>query len=47
MEGALARFDTDEIVHRSTNTLLAAKIAFSCLHGDVPEKELDLIQFST
>ena len=40
-------FDTDAVVHRSTNPLLAAEIAFSCLHGGVPEKELDLIQFST
>lgn len=40
-------FDTDAVVYRSTNPLLAAEIAFSCLHGDVPEKELDLIQFST
>src|ERR1035441_10590976 len=40
-------FDTDAVVHRSTNPLLAAEIALSCLHGDVPEKELDLVQFST
>jgi hypothetical protein len=40
-------FDTDAVVHSSTNPLLAAEIAFSCLHGHVPEKELDLIQFST
>ena len=41
------RFDTDAVVHGSANPLLAAEIAFSCLHGDVPEKELDLLQFST
>ena len=35
------------VVHGSANPLLAAKIAFSCLHGNVPEKESDLIQFST
>jgi hypothetical protein len=40
-------FDTDEIVHRSANPLLTAEIAFSGLHGNVPEEELDLIQFST
>jgi hypothetical protein len=27
--------------------VLAAEIAFRCLRGNVPEKELDLIQFST
>jgi len=31
----------------SANPLLAAEIAFSCLYGNVPEKESDLIQFST
>ena len=41
------RFDTDAVVYCSTDPLLAAEIAFSCLHGDVPKKELDLIQFST
>ena len=41
------RFDTDAIVHGSANPLLAAKIAFGCLHGDVTEKELDLLQLST
>ena len=41
------RFDADVVVHGATNPLLAAEIAFSCLHGNVPEKELDLIQFST
>jgi hypothetical protein len=39
--------DTDTVVHSFTNPLLAAEIAFSCLHGHVPEKELDLIQFPT
>ena len=41
------RFDADAVVYGSANPLLAAEIAFSCLHGNVPEKELDLIQFST
>jgi lipopolysaccharide biosynthesis glycosyltransferase len=35
-------FDADVVVHGSVNPLLATKIAFSCLHGSVPEKELDL-----
>ena len=40
------RFDTDAIVHGSANPLLAAEIAFSCLHRNMAEKELDLIGFS-
>jgi len=40
-------FDADVVVHGSANPLLAAEIAFSCLHGNMAEKELDLIQFST
>jgi hypothetical protein len=36
------RFDADLVVHGSANPLLAAEIAFSCLHGNVAEKELDL-----
>ena len=40
-------FDADVVVHGSANPLLAAKIAFSCLHGNVPKKELNLVQFST
>jgi len=40
------RFDADAIVHGAANPLLAAEIAFGCLHGNVPEKELDLFQFS-
>ena len=39
-------FDTDEIVHGSTDSLLAAEIAFGCLHGYMPEQELNLIQFA-
>ena len=39
-------FDADAIVYRSTNPLLAAEITFSCLHRDVSEKELYLVQFS-
>ena len=41
------RFDADVVVHSPANPLLAAEIAFSCLHGNVTEKELDLVQFST
>ena len=36
---ARLRFDADVVVHSSANPLLAAEIAFSCLHVNVPEKE--------
>jgi len=41
------RFDADVVIHGTVDPLLAAEIVFSCLHGNVPEKELDLIQLST
>ena len=41
------RFDADVVVDSSANPLLAAEIAFGCLHGDVAEKELNLFQRST
>jgi hypothetical protein len=40
------RFDTNPIVHRSANPLFAAEITFGCLHRDVSEQELDLLQLS-
>src|SRR3974390_2957406 len=40
------QFDADVVVHRSADPLLAAEVAFFCLHGNVPEKELNLVQFS-
>jgi hypothetical protein len=40
-------FDADLVVHSSANPLFAPEITLGCLDGDVPEKELDLIQFST
>ncbi len=45
--GVRLRLDADVVVHGSANPLLAAEIAFRCLHGNVAEKELDLFQFST
>jgi hypothetical protein len=39
--------DADVVVHSPANPLLAAEIAFSCLHGNATEKELNLFQFST
>ena len=41
------RFDADAVVHGFANPLLAAEIALSCLHGNMPKKELNLVQFST
>src|SRR3974390_2337999 len=40
------RFDADVVVQGPANPLFSAEIAFSCLHGNVPEKELNLVQFS-
>ena len=39
------RFDADAVVHRSSNPLLTAEIPLGGLHGNVPEKELNLLQF--
>src|SRR5215831_11926342 len=38
------RFYADVVVHGSAYPLLAAEVAFRCLHPNVPQKELDLIQ---
>ena len=40
-------FDADVVVHGAFNPLLAPKITFGCLDGDMSEKELNLVQFST
>ena len=42
--GAALRFYADVVVHGSAYLLLAAEVAFRCLHPNVPQKELDLIQ---
>jgi hypothetical protein len=41
------RFDADAIVNGAANALLAAQIPLGGLNGNVPEKKLDLLQFST
>ena len=46
-EALWLRFDADPTVHRSTNPLFAAEITLGSLHGNVPEKELNLLQLST
>src|ERR1700735_3113604 len=40
------RFDTKSVVYRCSQTLLAANIAFGGLHGDMPEKKLDLLELA-
>lgn len=40
------RLDSDAVVDGSTDSLLAAQVSFGCLHGHMPEKELNLVQFS-
>ena len=39
-------FDSIAVVHGSSNSLFAADIAFGYLHRNVPEMELNLLQFS-
>lgn len=41
------RLDADAIIDSAANALLAAQITLSRLDGDVPEKKLYLLQFST
>lgn len=40
------RLNTNAVVHGSANPLRASEVPFGCLHGYVPEKELNLVQFS-
>ncbi len=43
----LARwFDTDVIIHRVADFLLAAKVTLCGLHRDVPEEKLDLFELT-
>ncbi len=37
----MARFDSDSIIERRLNPLLAAQAAFGRLNGNMPQKELD------
>jgi hypothetical protein len=39
-------FDSQSVVYGNPELLLASKVAFGCLDGDVAEQELDLIQFT-
>ena len=41
------RLDSDSIIDRRPNPLLATQVAFSGLNGDVSQKELDLLQLSS
>ena len=45
-EGAALWFDAEVIIHGPLNPLLAAEIPFGCLHGNVAQKELNLLQFA-
>ena len=44
---SLERFNSDAVVDGATYSLLAAEILFCCLNGDVPEGELDLVEFTS
>jgi hypothetical protein len=39
-------FQSEVIVHRVAEVLLAAELAFSCLNRCVPKQELNLFKFS-
>ena len=41
------RFDSDSIIDRRSNALLAAQVAFCRLDRNVSQKELDLFQLSS
>ena len=41
------RSEVKKIVHRMSEILFAAKIAFRRLHGRMPQQELNLFQFAT
>jgi len=40
------RLDADAVVNGSPDSLLAAQVSFGNLHGHMPKKELNLVQFS-
>ena len=40
-------FDAKSVVHRDSQTLLAANVAFGGLHRDMPEKKLDLLKLAS
>jgi hypothetical protein len=41
------RFDTEFVVYRYSQTLLAANIAFGGLHRDMPKKKLNLFKLGS
>jgi hypothetical protein len=41
------RFQSNPIIHRIAEALFATQVPLRRLHRDVPEKELNLLQFST
>src|SRR5712692_4973997 len=41
-----ARLNADSVVHGSPQALLAAEVFLCCLHGRVPQQELDLLQLA-
>ena len=40
------RLDSDTVIHRRCNPLGAAEITLGGLHGNVPKKKLNLLQFA-
>jgi hypothetical protein len=42
----LLQLQSDPVVHRVPEALLAAQVSFSCLHRDVPQQKLDLFKLT-
>ena len=43
---AALRLNSELVVNGATQPLLAAEVSFCCLNRDVPEQELNLVEFS-
>jgi hypothetical protein len=46
-EASVRWLDANFVVHSFANPLLAAKISFSRLNGNVPKQKLDLLEFAS
>jgi hypothetical protein len=43
---AAFRLNSEPVVNRATQPLLASEVSLSCLNRNVPEQELNLVEFS-
>src|SRR4051794_9666347 len=42
-----SRLDSDSVIHRGRNPLVATEVTFRGLYGDVAQKKLNLLQFAS